>query len=338
MANKDFKVKNGIDLATPLPLTEGGTGQTTATNALNALLPLQTSANGQYLKSDGTNASWANVSSVSSSGGSTITVDSGATVPLTIQNNGSGNSFVVNDVSSDTTPFVIDALGNVGIGVAPSYQIDVSGLVLGTSATNQALIQRLNVYATGNNVFQKTYLYRHTDGSDWTGTSIRNQAVVDATPMAYIEYNPLGFSQGIGLGTGGATRLAIDSSGNVTINSIAAGTTSTATIGAGYMGMPQNSQSASFTLAASDAGKHIYMTVTGQTVTIPANGTVSFPIGTTIVFINPVSVTTTIAINTDTLILAGTGTTGSRTLAPYGMATAVKITSTSWMISGNGLT
>jgi hypothetical protein len=46
----------------------------------------------------------------------------------------------------------------------------------------------------------------------------------------------------------------------------------------------------------------------------------------------------TIAINTDTLLLAGVGTTGSRTLAPFGMATAVKITSTSWMISGSGLT
>ena len=33
-----------------------------------------------------------------------------------------------------------------------------------------------------------------------------------------------------------------------------------------------------------------------------------------------------------------TGATGSRTLAPFGVATAVKITSTSWMISGNGLT
>jgi hypothetical protein len=46
----------------------------------------------------------------------------------------------------------------------------------------------------------------------------------------------------------------------------------------------------------------------------------------------------TIAITSDTLLLAGAGTTGSRTLAPFGMATAVKITSTSWIISGNGLT
>ena len=46
---------------------------------------------------------------------------------------------------------------------------------------------------------------------------------------------------------------------------------------------------------------------------------------------------------TDTCLLAGTGTSmtggsGSRTLAAFGMATLLKITSTSWIISGNGLT
>ena len=61
MADKDFKVKSGLDLGTPLPLTEGGTGQTSANNALNALLPVQTSANGKYLSSDGTDATWSTV-------------------------------------------------------------------------------------------------------------------------------------------------------------------------------------------------------------------------------------------------------------------------------------
>ncbi len=46
----------------------------------------------------------------------------------------------------------------------------------------------------------------------------------------------------------------------------------------------------------------------------------------------------TIAITSDTLVFAGDGTIGSRTLAASGMATAVKITSTRWIISGSGLT
>jgi hypothetical protein len=36
--------------------------------------------------------------------------------------------------------------------------------------------------------------------------------------------------------------------------------------------------------------------------------------------------------------MAGTGSTGTRTLAAYGMATLVKVAATTWFISGNGLT
>ena len=46
----------------------------------------------------------------------------------------------------------------------------------------------------------------------------------------------------------------------------------------------------------------------------------------------------TIAITSDTLILAGAGTTGSRTLAASGIATAYKMISTRWIITGTGLT
>lgn len=108
----------------------------------------------------------------------------------------------------------------------------------------------------------------------------------------------------------------------------------------GYTGMPQNSQSTNYTLVAADAGKTVYHPAgdnNPRTFTIPANGTVAFPIGTAVTFINKVN-TVTIAITSDTLTLAGTGATGSRTLAANGIATAVKITSTEWIISGNGLT
>jgi hypothetical protein len=102
--------------------------------------------------------------------------------------------------------------------------------------------------------------------------------------------------------------------------------------------MPQTSTSVSYTLVLGDAGKHIYVTVTGRTITVPANSSVAFPIGTTITVVNPGSVSTSIAITTDTMYLAGAGTTGTRTLAAFGVATLLKLTSTTWIISGNGLT
>lgn len=108
----------------------------------------------------------------------------------------------------------------------------------------------------------------------------------------------------------------------------------------GYTGVPINSQSAAYTTVAGDAGKTILHPSTdnnARTFTIDSNANVAYPNGTAITFINMAN-TVTIAITSDTMYLAGTGTTGSRTLAAYGMATAVKLTSTTWIISGNGLT
>jgi hypothetical protein len=108
----------------------------------------------------------------------------------------------------------------------------------------------------------------------------------------------------------------------------------------GTRGMPQQTKSAAYTLVITDAGQHILHPASdnnARTFTIPANSAVAFPIGTVITFINMIN-TVTIAITTDTLMLAGAGTTGSRTLAPYGVATAIKIDSTQWLISGPGLT
>lgn len=115
-----------------------------------------------------------------------------------------------------------------------------------------------------------------------------------------------------------------------------------ATNNLGYLNIPQNSQSAAYTLVLSDSGKHIYhpsADTTARTWTIPANSSVAFPVGTAITFINDTSAgVITISIDTDTLVLAGAGTTGSRSLAANGVATAIKITSTRWIISGTGLT
>lgn len=107
-----------------------------------------------------------------------------------------------------------------------------------------------------------------------------------------------------------------------------------------YGYLPQNSQSTAYTLVAADQSKHILHPTAdnnARTFTIPANATVAFPIGTTVTFINQIN-TVTIAITSDTLVLAGSGSTGSRTLAANGVATAVKVASTEWIISGTGLT
>lgn len=100
-----------------------------------------------------------------------------------------------------------------------------------------------------------------------------------------------------------------------------------------------NSQTDSYTATLEDAGKTLLLASgSSKTFTIPANASVAYALGTVLRFVNLSSSNLSIAITTDTMYLAGPGTTGTRTLAQYGTATATKLTSTSWIISGTGLT
>jgi hypothetical protein len=106
----------------------------------------------------------------------------------------------------------------------------------------------------------------------------------------------------------------------------------------GYREAPQNSQTGSYTLIAADAAKSVVMNATSGTLTIPANASVPFAVGTVVIIINVNSTALSIAITSDTLTLVNSTSTGTRTLAQNGVATCIKIGATSWLISGAGLT
>ena len=105
----------------------------------------------------------------------------------------------------------------------------------------------------------------------------------------------------------------------------------------GYLGVPQNPQTgASYTLTTADQGKHVYVNYSATAnITIPANATTSFPIGTTIALITANAATVNIA--SDTLIWANSGTTGNRSLTANAMASLIKVANTTWYVSGVGL-
>ena len=109
----------------------------------------------------------------------------------------------------------------------------------------------------------------------------------------------------------------------------------------GFRNTPVNSQSTAYTAVVADAGKTLYHPASDandRTFTIPANSSVAYAVGTVLTFVNLSANDLTIAITDDTMYLAGAGTTGSRTLTEYGIASAVKLASTTWLISGNNLT
>lgn len=150
------------------------------------------------------------------------------------------------------------------------------------------------------------------------------------------------FAQVGGNGGTAVTLNGVQTLTNKTISGASNTLTVDGTNEVGFRIIPQNSQSSAYTAVLSDSGKQIFhpsADTAARTFTIPANSSVAYPIGTALSFINQNGAgVVTIAITSDTMRLAGVGTTGNRTLAANGIATAIKLTATEWIISGTGLT
>jgi hypothetical protein len=110
---------------------------------------------------------------------------------------------------------------------------------------------------------------------------------------------------------------------------------------AGFRGVPLSNIAAAYTYVLDDSGRGVCKTVTSAiTVTIPANATVTYPVGTILTLANDASSGnfTLAGAAGVTLRLAGTSTTGSRTVAPWGYATAFQVAANVWLVSGPGVT
>jgi hypothetical protein len=100
-----------------------------------------------------------------------------------------------------------------------------------------------------------------------------------------------------------------------------------------YPKVPQNAKTAAYTLLASDAGKHISITTGG--ITVPAS---VFAVGDAISIYNNSGSNQTITQGASTTLrLAGSASTGNRTVAQYGLCTILCVASNVFVISGAGL-
>lgn len=201
-----------------------------------------------------------------------------------------------------------------------------------------------------------TQLVEIADPNNTNGVNIVLVGNGATTPNKYIRVvNGLfqmlnsGYSAGIlSITDAGNVTLGATSGNTLTVNGVS-GTHSTkisdsATnlFNAGFLEIPQNSKSAAYTTVLSDSGKHIYhpsADTTARIWTIDSNANVAYPIGTAITFDNDTSAgIITLAITTDTLVWLPSGTTGSRSIAAGGQATALKVTATRWHLTGVGIT
>ena len=291
-------------------------------------------------------------------------VSAASTDAMRVTNTGTGNSFVVEDSANpDSTPFIIDAAGNVGIGTTPI----VNTLSKVFSSDDFTLVG-----GGGNFLFNayydvgtSSYKYAGTgfacgiyesSGSLLFATSTTSGTVGGAiTSFSYsLGISPAG-NVGVGTIPSGSYKLEVSGTAGISGATTLSGVTTmgadglftaayapTSVRSIGYRGVPQvggASKTASYTLALADSGHHVYLTgsTAAQSVTIPANASVAFLIGTTISIVNGSSVTWTVPITTDTMTLAGGTTTGTRTLAVGAVATIIKVAATAWYISGSGV-
>lgn len=237
---------------------------------------------------------------------------------------------------------VIDCSANPNYPAADSgwtYRVSVAGKIGGASGINveagDLLMCNVDSTASGNQA---------TVGANWsivqanvafTAAGIAMAIAASATAQtALLDAGTSSVKGILQLATASEVKTGTDTAKAVTAAGIAGAQI--------FPGLPQNSKSAAYTTVLADANKHLYhpsADTTARIWTIDSNANVPYDIGTTLTFVNDSSAgVITIAITTDTLVLAGAGTTGSRTLAANGQATAIKVTATRWQISGVGLT
>ena len=103
----DLSVSGNVTLTNALPIAQGGTGQTTASNAINALIPSQTGNSGRYLTTNGVSVSWG-----------TVTPGSGTVTSVALQSNLSGISVTGSPVTTSGTLILSGtlAVANGGTG------------------------------------------------------------------------------------------------------------------------------------------------------------------------------------------------------------------------------
>lgn len=98
--------------------------------------------------------------------------------------------------------------------------------------------------------------------------------------------------------------------------------------------VPQNAQTSSYILVASDNGKHISITTGGVTINSGIHS-----VGDTITIFNNSSSSQTITQGTSvTLRQSATTNTGNRTLAGYGICTILCVAANTFVITGSGIT
>ena len=198
-----------------IPIVNGGTGQTTANLAFNALAPSQTGNTGKYLTTDGTDTSWSvnplgTVTSVAASGGTGISV-SGS--PIT-----TSGTLTITNTAPDQTVAIASGTGISVTGTYPSFTVtntspSLGGDVVGPASATDNAIARFDT--TTGKLLQNSVV-TVSDAGAATGFTTLVASTSVTTPIVQASN-----SGGLALkNSGGTTQMSVGAGGgdNMSIN------------------------------------------------------------------------------------------------------------------------
>ena len=119
--------------------------------------------------------------------------------------------------------------GNLSVGASASTtraNLYVHGGSLQSGVGNVLTIAEFAA-SNSNASYLRITKNRVATGADWTTTSTKIQQRIDVTDMGYIEFNPVGASYGIGIGSGATEHIRVIQGGNVVVTTTTASTNTT---------------------------------------------------------------------------------------------------------------
>jgi hypothetical protein len=239
-------------------------------------------------------------------GGKVYTYAAGTTTPLETYTDESG-------VTPNTNPVILDSRGecNLWFSTASSYKVVLES----ATGTLQWTVDNISTYGTlasqnSNNV--------NITGGTITGVTLTVNVVGDVSGNA-------------GTVTNGVYLDAVQTVTNKTLTGMASASTVKDSLGTDYtIGFRSVPQSLNTTAAASDIGKHLYVSAT---TTVPSG---VFVAGNEFLVVNSSASTVTLTQGAGTTLrLGGTATTGSRTIAAYGVASVLCVGTETFYVTGN---